>query len=735
MAIPILLPNPHDGSVVFLLWAMRSIIKSWKSNSQGIIESKECRIIEYPAPVVSFLKLGKPNKYITKSIIINEVISETKEDFFLNWNSEGGSTKRLFVDGLCEMCCYLPSGKNNVDDFYSDILLFLNLHGDAQNHDKQTQFIRKISYMIFVLVNEDDLNENSLKLLTKLSKTPGGVVLMFADLENDQAYKREETEQSLSGMSVIKLVGKNNDEIRTEIRDNMCTKLALPAVKHCKRLIECISIAQKLQICVDEDDKECIKGRELAQNVMKKVTSVDITKAKIEMLPLQGSLYWHKWATFDKESYRHLSRKEDTDMKSYDKQMDTEKEAIRKQQCQLSENSSLIMKVFLDNISKYKGTIRLYFLQWLKMFLDDYSREKLPELSATYHKTREKLLKASEANKDSLNESEKVKELKKQLKDQNDELINASFGLEHLFREMGQIYEARMDPQLKVSQHLKNQVKSYPQIIVELMEEGFPVELMDGDASHVPKLWVLAVIEMLKGKYVQSSKIFVISVLGIQSTGKSTLLNTVFGLHFNVSAGRCTRGAYFQLLTLNDTLRAKTNFHHILIVDTEGLRAPELQYKESQKHDNELATFVIGLADLTIINIYGETPGDLSDILETSVHAFIRMKQVDMELSCHFVHQNVPAIMAEKKGKFGRQQFQDKLDEMTKTAAEGEQMVGCRFFRDVIQFNSDTDIMYRIHQNVRGGKLSRFSRILGKRECFTIETLPALQLENNYRSQ
>ena len=42
---------------------------------------------------------------------------------------------------------------------------------------------------------------------------------------------------------------------------------------------------------------------------------------------------------------------------------------------------------------------------------------------------------------------------------------------------------------------------------------------------------------------------------------------------------------------------------------------------------------------------------------------------------------------------------------------------------------------YRIRQNIRGGKLSRFSRILANRECFTIETFPASQLENNYRSQ
>ena len=42
-------------------------------------------------------------------------------------------------------------------------------------------------------------------------------------------------------------------------------------------------------------------------------------------------------------------------------------------------------------------------------------------------------------------------------------------------------------------------------------------------------------------------------------------------------------------------------------------------------------------------------------------------------------------------------------------------------------------VVYRIRQNIRGGKLSRFSRILAKRESFTIESFPASsQLKNNY---
>ena len=139
-------------------------------------------------------------------------------------------------------------------------------------------------------------------------------------------------------------------------------------------------------------------------------------------------------------------------------------------------------------------------------------------------------------------------------------------------------------------------------------------------------------------------------------------MNTLFGLRFNVSAGRCTRGAYIQLLPLNNLLRQQIDCDYVLIVDTEGLRAPELQF-EGLKHDNELATFVIGIADAIIINIYGEAPGDLDDILQTSLHAFIRMRNVEMNPGCLFVHQNVPDLLASSKSKMGRQKFYSKLDE------------------------------------------------------------------------
>ena len=72
------------------------------------------------------------------------------------------------------------------------------------------------------------------------------------------------------------------------------------------------------------------------------------------------------------------------------------------------------------------------------------------------------------------------------------------------------------------------------------MIAGVPIELMDGDASYVPLKWVAAIFDKITEK-VGDKRLFVLSVLGLQSSGKSTLLNTLFGVQFTVSAGRTSQ--------------------------------------------------------------------------------------------------------------------------------------------------------------------------------------------------
>ncbi|KAI2666961.1 Interferon-induced very large GTPase 1 [Labeo rohita] len=258
-------------------------------------------------------------------------------------------------------------------------------------------------------------------------------------------------------------------------------------------------------------------------------------------------------------------------------------------------------------------------------------------------------------------------------------------------REIGQIYESCLSVK-KNKKDLQFDYSSLPSLAAEMMISGFPLELMDGDAAHVPVIWISAVLDQLIQK-LGHQRVFVLSVLGIQSSGKSTMLNVMFGLQFAISAGRCTRGAFMQLVKVSDEMKTQMNFDYILVVDTEGLHALELAGRSTRHHDNELATFVVVLANLTLINIFGENPSEMQDILQIVVQVFMRMKKVRLNPSCVFVHQNVSDVTAGEKNMEGRRRLQKTLDEMAKLAAKDE-VYDAECFSDVIRFDVHKDVKY-----------------------------------------
>ena len=98
------------------------------------------------------------------------------------------------------------------------------------------------------------------------------------------------------------------------------------------------------------------------------------------------------------------------------------------------------------------------------------------------------------------------------------------------------------------------------------------MKLMDGDAAHLPLTWVISVLDRVK-QMLGDKRLFILSVLGLERTGKSTLVNTMFGLQFTVSAGRCTLGVFIQLVSLNERLKEDVKCDYFLVVDAEGLCA------------------------------------------------------------------------------------------------------------------------------------------------------------------
>ena len=673
MAIPLLLPDTLQDSVTLLLWAMRSIKKTWKTiHENAVFSSTAGSIVDHECPIVSFLKCG--DLQISKSELLNKVIGQ--EDIFFNWQLESQVCRKTIYQGVVELSCYYPSDT----EIFKDVIIFTNLRGDAINcqYAKQVAFIKKISFVSFVLMKKEYITKEpqAKNLLQQLASSPGGVVILLTDVESCKKKKIKEVLQC-DNFSLMCIKSKPWKMIQNEIRSYISSKLKGEHEKF-NSVSSYVSTAREINITVDEDDAECLNGKEKALQVMKHVSD-DVLKP----LPLQGPHLWGAWTTYNKEFHRHKQKYPDKSVAEYKQLVDENKSAIRL--LQIFCNFSIFTKEFLVNLIQLTTKERCFFLHWLKEFLNDKSKDTLPRLQKEYQETYLEIKRVSDAN------IEVNKRLKNLLTQKNRKLFDASFNVEHCFRELGQLYEAaKCTPQILPS----STISMLPKITAKALIDGFALEIMDGEVSHIPITWVKAIFDQLDEVY-PNKKLFVLSILGIQSSGKSTLLNTMFGLQFNVSAGRCTRGVFIRILQIDKSLENDLDCDFIVVVDTEGIRAPELLNEEFEQHDNELATFVIGLADITIINIYGEAPADLNDILQTALHAFIRMKEVEIKPGCLFVHQNVTEKFANDKLKSGKQIFLNKLDKLTEVVAKEEACLDkYQKFKDIIEFDEDQNVYY-----------------------------------------
>ena len=103
-----------------------------------------------------------------------------------------------------------------------------------------------------------------------------------------------------------------------------------------------------------------------------------------------------------------------------------------------------------------------------------------------------------------------------------------------------------------------------------------PFEIIDGDCLEMPKDIMKKVFSSIP------DNCLVLTIIGPQSSGKSTLLNFLFGCDFATSEGRCTRGVYGTYFRLNDP--RISNFDGIFVIDTEGLFA--LTNDADEKHED-----------------------------------------------------------------------------------------------------------------------------------------------------
>ncbi|WP_323245891.1 P-loop NTPase family protein [Nodularia spumigena] len=690
LAIPLVIQEGEDKSPKFFLWAMRSLVMKWKALQGTVIKSEERGIANYPIETVSFIRFDKSD--FSKSSLLNWVISENEPDkshpVFFHRNSEGSTKNRQLADGTVEIGWYLPKGVK--EDIFQDIVSFTNLRGDARNYPVQLELIKQFSAKVVILVSAKELKEKETEIVQSFLSVGKNVIILLTDktiTEDDDETVNNFIEHFSSydeQLVIVDIENKNSPDIRdeirrilTEIKGNDNSKISLE------------NLAQTMQqegMDVDELEANCQQGIKKAQQILQIIQKYDRDKRKAEILPLQGK-DWANWAEADKEIYRLVNVGEET-ASTYVEKQEERKIASRKRQFSIVKNGlPEVMKLFIETFLNEHSSTLEYFVRWLKLGLDELSREELPRLYSSYGEQMKKIHDATPEEKAAINNI---------LNELDQKISSQSFGLEHLLREMGQIYSAVMERPESERAEFKD-LERLPQIAADLLLSGYPVEIMDGDVGSVPFVWVETVLKELnktlkKREGKENLQVFVLSAMGIQSSGKSTLLNTMFGLQFAVSAGRCTKGVYLQPVKLEQKLREKYNVDYIFVVDTEGLKSPELSSDSTRKHDNELSTFVIGLSNLALIKLPGENNTYLSEMLPISVHAFLRMQEVNLRPKTKIVHRNVSITDQEKLNTQNRV-LNENLDKYTRIACEIEEKP-VQTFKDVIDFNLTEDVEY-----------------------------------------
>ncbi|XP_053387150.1 interferon-induced very large GTPase 1-like [Mercenaria mercenaria] len=675
LAIPFSINEVPSEEPSIFTWPLHSI-NGHIFQEDGFIEKS---LANEKMPCLSFIRVGE-NTDLSKSHLINCVIGGTEKvhPMFFHRDSEGSKCIRSkVVEGLIEIGWILPSGS---DDRFNRPRLVSNLRGDSAFFHRQIEIIGHMSTVTVCLCTTANLSKAK-PVIGELLSQKAKVILLILDKNPDEDRVIEYLD-TISSEEQIDAVMKT-DKTLPGVVQSLIHTVKVMEQKTCKTVKLSDHKTFSMKFKVDTRNELYKKAFERSEEIISLIEKTDSKDRKQVLLPLQ-EIYLKK-SKLDCELYE-INRYE-TNIKTRNtkcKRISENITQLRKEQFNHIKKHGISAPVLtvLSQLSSKPDPYRKVFLRTLKLQLDNLSRVQLQPF---YRKYKSLVSKANKANE------HKRAKLYQELLYLDHEKMFMSFGFEHILREIGQLYEI-CESSGSQPKHLPVSYQRLPEYAVFILLEGYPLEILDGEVNEVPQKWVNSVINQLQISTKDPENVHVMSVLGIQSSGKSTFLNTMFGLQFAVSAGRYTRGAYLQVIELNASSNDQFKAKYILLIDTEGLRATDMTSTDTIKHDNEFSTLVIGLSDITVINLMGENATYLRENLPIVVHAFLRMNLVGLHPKCTIVHHNVDKRNKDKLLEQGRV-LEEVLNDLTKRACKMEKVPN-RSFRDMIEFTIDENTDY-----------------------------------------
>jgi len=151
---------------------------------------------------------------------------------------------------------------------------------------------------------------------------------------------------------------------------------------------------------------------------------------------------------------------------------------------------------------------------------------------------------------------------------------------------------------------------------VACLKQGHPFQVLHGRPLQMAGGLLRRVLQAIDAQHAEPIGVYVVSVIGAQSSAKSTLLNVLFGCGFDVHAGRCTCGLYASYF-------CAVGGPAVLVLDSEGLMSLG---SDGNVFDRQIALMCMACSHLVLVNHMGELSRHLQDLLEVSLFALRHLR-------------------------------------------------------------------------------------------------------------
>ena len=291
---------------------------------------------------------------------------------------------------MVEVSWHLPAGRGH-DEFKTPVT-FTNLRGDANQFPVVTDTLCKLSTCACIFT--DKINK---EVLTFLEKYIGRkhlkkliLVILYNPAEENTHVKRSKKLEEQLNLDDCQVICRPSEDSSFHTTYDSLKKSLQTCIDETTNagtsILKCIDEV-KLSGCMKVDDVACSDGYNAARGILENIIGMESDKVKSNILPCQSDLATREEiGRHEKEIYRQKYIGESDLITQYMAKKEEEKWLLQWKQLQYPISDTFTR--FLLYIISFNSIQRKYFLQTLKLGLNERSVELLQPLYEDYEKYR-----------------------------------------------------------------------------------------------------------------------------------------------------------------------------------------------------------------------------------------------------------------------------------------------------------------------------------------------------------